>query len=316
MNPIENDLKVNDNLMQTYSISPDSLVQNSNSNDLICCICLNICFEPIFLDCCQKLLCLNCLENLIKNNQNSLKCPYCNNKKFTFNLPNKLINRFFEALLFKCPLCNENIQYKFYHEHLYNTCKNRIKGKYFCKKCHLIYYSNSPNLNDNEIPEHNCKSYINTLINFSNNSILMNKINKLKLKILEIELPKEIIREEEDGSFLIKEIHIHPLILTNERINPGYQQGWVCELCNDEIRNPLQKSYHCESCLFDLCEKCFNYIKTRIPNNKCHNHELNLEIRNEAWKCNICNNIYYKRRSWYCDICDFDVCVFCYWKEP
>ncbi len=103
-------------------------------------------------------------------------------------------------------------------------------------------------------------------------------------------------------------------MLTNIRLNPGYEEGWVCELCDDKIRNPATKSYHCSKCYYDVCEKCFLYISTRIPNTSLHNHEINLEIRNLEWMCNICEKDYYKRRSWHCDICEFDVCVNCYWK--
>jgi len=308
----ENNSNTNKLMKQCYSISPDFLSETSNLNDFICCICLNICYDPIILDCCEKILCINCLKDLIKINENILKCPYCNNKNFNFSLPNKIINRFLGTLFFNCPQCNEKIEYNFYHEHLYNKCKNRINGKFFCKKCHLIY--NIKEEKNNEIPEHNCDEYIQNLSNFENKSIIMKKINKLILQILDIKISKVIIKEEKNGNILIKELHIHPLILTNERINPDYNEGWLCELCDDNIRNPFQKSYHCEECLFDICEKCFNYIKIRIPNKNIHNHELNLEIRNDFWMCNICNKKYYKRRSWYCDICDFDVCVFCYWK--
>lgn len=97
-------------------------------------------------------------------------------------------------------------------------------------------------------------------------------------------------------------------------MNPGYEQGWVCELCNDNIRNPSTPSYHCEPCVFDICEKCYIYIISKVPNTNCHNHELNLEIRNLEWECNLCGNDYYMRRSWYCDTCSYDACVFCYWK--
>ena len=109
-------------------------------------------------------------------------------------------------------------------------------------------------------------------------------------------------------------LHNHNLTFTNNRLNPGYEQGWVCELCNDNIRNPSTPSYHCEPCVFDICEKCYIFISSRVPNSNCHNHELNLEIRPLEWECNMCGNAYYMRRSWYCDICNFDSCLYCYWK--
>lgn len=297
------------NDITTLSISPDVLSQSSNTSDFTCCICMNICFDPVMLECCEKLLCITCLEKMLKVNKN-IKCPYCNNKNFTFCIPPKLIGRFLENLMFKCPKCSEEVKYYFYHDHIYNTCKNKIENSFkFCKHCHTIYQSS----NNNE--EHNCKEYIKSLCDFDNKTALEKKIQILKLKILNIELPKEEIKQEDDGSILIPKVHIHRLYHTNNRTRPEYEQGWLCELCSDEIKNPLTMSYHCEKCTFDICEKCILYISSRVPNTKCHNHELNLEMRDCIWDCSICGDQFFKRHSWYCDICDFDVCVNCYWIE-
>ena len=76
------------NDITTLSISPDVLSQSSNTSDFACCICLNICFDPVMLECCEKLLCITCLEKMLKVNKN-IKCPYCNNKNFTFCYYNK-----------------------------------------------------------------------------------------------------------------------------------------------------------------------------------------------------------------------------------
>ncbi len=77
----------------------------------------------------------------------------------------------------------------------------------------------------------------------------------------------------------------------------------------------MTKSYHCEACVYDICEKCVLYISTRVQNSNCHSHELNLEIRDLEWECSLCGNSFYRRRSWYCDLCEFDACVFCYWRK-
>lgn len=55
-------------------------------------------------------------------------------------------------------------------------------------------------------------------------------------------------------------------------------------------------------------------MSNKVPNNNIHNHEINLEMKNYEWICDICDNSYYQRRSWSCEICEFDVCVICYWK--
>ena len=90
------------NIIQTqnFSISPNSLIHSVNTSDFTCCICLNIFFDPIILKCCEKLLCITCLESYFHSNKTCLKCPYCNNKSLSFSLPPQLINRLFEGLRF------------------------------------------------------------------------------------------------------------------------------------------------------------------------------------------------------------------------
>ena len=300
------------NIIQTqnFSISPNSLIHSVNTSDFTCCICLNIFFDPIILKCCEKLLCITCLESYFHSNKTCLKCPYCNNKSLSFSLPPQLINRLFEGLRFKCPQCSSEINYYFYHEHIFNTCPQlpQTTNTKYCKHCHVLYSIVNAK-------EHNCKEYINTLLNDDNKTQIDKRIRDLKLKILGVEIPNKIISiDEEDGGYNIPLLHIHKLYHTNIRTRPEYEQGWLCELCSDDIKNPRNKSYHCEICTFDICEKCFMYISNRVPNVKCHNHDLFLEMRDYIWECSLCGEVYYKRHSWYCDICDFDACVFCFWK--
>ena len=205
------------------------------------------------LECCDKLLCINCLENMLKVEKTSPKCPYCNNKNFTFTLPQRVVTRIFEDFIFKCPKCSQNVKYENYHDHIYNTCEKRDPNFTYCNKCHVI-----TNVNETS---HSCEEYIKELKNFEGKTDIEKKINILKLKILKVDLDEEILTQEEPGKYYNKYIHSHKLVLTNERLNPGYQDGWVCELCSDMIRNPQTKSYHCERCLFDVCEKCILYIK-------------------------------------------------------
>lgn len=42
-------------------------------------------------------------------------------------------------------------------------------------------------------------------------------------------------------------------------IIPYYGYGWVCDVCrhNSKVGS---KSYHCQSCKWDICETCFEYV--------------------------------------------------------
>ena len=276
-----------DNQNISYTIPISDLAITTNIEDLSCIICLGICFKPIVITCCERLICSICIIEMLKF---SKKCPYCNNINIEFEKPSKLIYRMFDNLSFRCPNyekgCIEKIKYFFYFDHAHNICSYKSGNLLFCKQCEII-----------SLPEHCCKQ----------NDSLLSAVEK---KIVNISKFNSNSQFDNINNLL----HNHPLILTNLRKHADYEYGWCCELCNDDIRNPLTKSYHCEPCLFDICEKCFLFINSRVPNKNIHNHVLNLEQRELEWECNNCENPFFRRRSWYCNLCDYDICVNCYWK--
>lgn len=296
----------------SYLIPVNDLSVQTNVEDLTCIICLGICYKPVLITCCERLLCLECTKMMLKMSPNNLKCPYCNEQNIHFEKPSKLIVRLFENLTLYCPNkgkgCKESIKYHFYFDHLYNSCNYKAGNEGgFCKLCQKIYLIN------NTSDSHQCD--VENSLEVDSNSEIERKLDEMYSNSPSSRNSSNNTNTLAKGTVYIPRLHVHNLSLTNERLNEGYQQGWLCELCNDNIRNPATKSYHCEQCIYDVCEKCCLYISIRKPNINSHKHELNLEIRDFEWECQVCCNYYYKRRSWYCDLCDFDVCVYCYWKQ-
>lgn len=138
----------------SYSIPTANLTNPSQVDELTCVICLNICFKPLMVTCCDRIICFECLLEMTKN-MSTIKCPYCNNINFTVTKPPKLIFRLFENLTFNCPNqgCLEKIKYYFYHDHIYNQCSMRVSPYSFCKSCLIID------------DKHNCNEYRETIDN-------------------------------------------------------------------------------------------------------------------------------------------------------
>ena len=100
--------------------------------------------------------------------------------------------------------------------------------------------------------------------------------------------------------------HEHSLL--NVKLNE------ICYFCCNKIDNVL--GYKCEKDDLTLCEDCYEkiYILDNEQNNKLHNHELVLTVR-EDWNCDICKGHFINKISYYCDKCDFDVCYYCYYNK-
>lgn len=148
----------------SLSIPANDLAIQTNVDDLVCIICMNICFKPVLITCCERLMCLHCIKMMLKLSP-LIKCPHCNNVNLNFIKPSRIINRMYENLTFICPNkdqgCNEKIKYHFYPEHIYNTCKFNNNSIYqFCKNCVEIYPSDS-------IPEHTCNNNKGDNLNIS-----------------------------------------------------------------------------------------------------------------------------------------------------
>jgi hypothetical protein len=128
------------------SIQANDLAIQTNVEDLVCMICMNICFKPVLITCCERLMCLNCIKTMLKLSP-TIKCPYCNNVNIDFVKPSKILNRMFENLSFNCPYknlgCKEQIKYHFYFSHIYNSCEYNKNSEYnFCKICMEVYARN------------------------------------------------------------------------------------------------------------------------------------------------------------------------------
>jgi hypothetical protein len=126
-----------DNDKESYIIPVSDLAVVTNVDDLTCIICLNICFKPVMVKCCERLICSECIKSVLKY---AYKCPYCNNQNINFDKPPKIISRLFENLIFKCTKtgCQEKIKYYFYFDHMYNTCSYKEDKYKFCKDCESI----------------------------------------------------------------------------------------------------------------------------------------------------------------------------------
>lgn len=167
-----------------YSISVADLAITTNTEDLTCIICLNICFKPILTSCCEKLICLGCAQTMIKH---SAKCPSCNEVNISFEKPSKLVYRMFENLVFYCSHkdygCTEKLKYYFYFDHVYNECAYKKEGLAFCKVCEVEY---STNIEENGIFKgHDCEEYVKEIKSKEDD------VSELERKLLELSLKQD-----------------------------------------------------------------------------------------------------------------------------
>jgi hypothetical protein len=145
--------------MSIYYIPADNLIEKSHEKEFTCFICFGIVLKPRILNCCEFLICLNCLHNIIiyKNTN----CPMCKSP-ISFSKPNKLIMRLFENLSFKCLSeeegCKTLLSYKkFFYHYVYEcefkkSCQSNLQ---FCSLCEEIHYKSDKHLCLNEKLEYN-----------------------------------------------------------------------------------------------------------------------------------------------------------------
>jgi hypothetical protein len=151
--------------INNLSIPRDDLAVTTNVDDLACMICMNICFKPVLITCCERLMCLACIKMMLKHSTTT-KCPHCNNLNINFVKPSRILLRMFENLSFFCVNkssgCKDKIKYDFYFDHIYNKCEfKKEKQVEYCKNCQEIYKNYT---------EHNCRISKN-LVDF-NRSLL------------------------------------------------------------------------------------------------------------------------------------------------
>jgi hypothetical protein len=91
----------------------------------------------------------------------------------------------------------------------------------------------------------------------------------------------------------------------------AYANGiFFCDNCNTKFHNT--KSFHCSSCTFDLCNKCFEY-KTLGYGGGVGSHEHEWILQMPSWICNICSsqNVGGKM-AYHCTKCKYNECETCY----
>ena len=135
-------------------------------------------------------------------------------------------------------------------------------------------------------------------------------------------------KEKETG---IIKYHQHMLVYSNYYWKDYVDPGFKCERCDILLGN--SGFFHCRSCNFSLCPKCFDDIGGEIISNEFHvnqkgridkhNHILeykdlisrNIPITARAnYYCKICggNFLMENVNAWNCPRCGYDYCDKCF----
>ena len=164
---INNIIILNNESEDKLEISPEDLYNKKdyeNMKDLITCpICLNILFNPVQCNICNKCFCKLCIYSY---KDSRIKCPFrCENPKY---LENKFVNNVLAILKFKCKNgCEQIINYENLEKHYEEDCdKIDFKTKY---KELLKKYKALKNLNNR-----NNNPFLNNINNNFNNNIRLN----------------------------------------------------------------------------------------------------------------------------------------------
>ena len=87
---------------------------------------------------------------------------------------------------------------------------------------------------------------------------MLTEINN-KLEILSQQIEKKDTKE----LYVCCSLHNHPMLETivGKLNNPGYSNGFCCDVCKLTITDKNAIVYHCKNCenstiLFDTCESC------------------------------------------------------------
>jgi hypothetical protein len=275
---------------QLFHYMPAEQVIGEINNDLICFICFGVSYKPIYLKCCEHLICLDCVKQYLRQYK---KCPLCK-ASIKFDRPSRIITRLFEKILFQCPSCSIGVEYKNYFLHMIN-CNEELKNLGFCKSCERLYIEGTHDCNIIEYGNHNYNPMEAKFFQF---------LGKKRL------LPKG---SPQGGGVFEPVLHKHRLVFTNIRYETGYiRVGWECDYCNTRY-DKNKGSYFCNECSIDICQGCYD----KYVNNKekfIHRHELTA-LSKYDWKCKVCKKFYEYRISFTCDGCNIDACLNCYIKN-
>ena len=114
---------MNNNNNEKNTITNTIIEGKSTAEKLICIICYNLPFKPQYLNCCEQIICLNCIVDTLKV---KFECPFCRHQNPTFSVPNKFVFRIFDEIIMKCRYtdCEEKLNYSNIFEHEMKCPKN------------------------------------------------------------------------------------------------------------------------------------------------------------------------------------------------
>jgi hypothetical protein len=277
---MDNNSNASSNILPS-GIQDHCLIGDTLQEELICPICLSICFKPLMIECCQKLICSECIRLVIEKFKN---CPLCKNGRLNFDSPSKFINRLFDHVSFECTWCSEIVNYALYHDHFFNLCTLKSKKFAYCKNCEHIYKIKKP---------HHCSEGMKK----------WHDMNKLERKLQKILFP-QIYQAYRERKVKLT-IHKHLLYFDFSNLI------WDCNLC-EEYFNQDYPSFRCGCCNFDICESCIGIILSKPKYNIKFNHKHSLDLAKYSnWICDNCQHKYTLSYSWNCKKCKYFVCYKC-----
>ena len=100
-----------------------------------------------------------------------------------------------------------------------------------------------------------------------------------------------------------EEDQIHEHLIINQDNLPLL----VCQICGER----KNEGYKCNGCQIELCNKCYNNIKSQKKNNNLHAHKVFLSFR-DNWTCNICKKKNLGKISFLCKQCNLNFCLNCF----
>lgn len=138
-----------------------------------CLLCYLIPFSPLFVNCCEQIICQKCF-----NDWKSKKdiCPHCRNQKFEISVPNKFIKRIYSEIKYFCSFkfygCSkDNLAYSEVpvHEKVCQFNPTRATECAICDQTHT------------ERPEQNCLSELK-----EKNKSLIKKNSELEKELIKL----------------------------------------------------------------------------------------------------------------------------------
>ena len=274
-------------------VDPDLVINKENFKlielNVICSICNGIVVAPVQCIECENCFCKSCIESW-KKKAGENSCPFrCKSPIFKNS---RLIKNILSNIKFKCQNgCNQEIPYLELENHYEENCPN-IKVDYKQK-----YYEMK-------------NKYLE----------LLKKYNELENEFIKY---KNNSSNNHIGNDYKSQYHNH--ILKNKIMN----KQCVCDVCDCVIRDKEEKTYRCDECDFDVCEKCkiledSGYKYKNLFLSKKHSHLLkeidakSVSIFKYFWTCDVCGNKFKGKqevRRFRCNPCDYDICDSCKIKE-